>query len=301
MQKNFCFAALLLLAASCSVENGSEGVEQQDGIAEVRVRVNDFAMSVEDFPGTSAMRRAGQDLSSYTGIKAVMLAFYDGDGNEVYKSEQINGDANTYPTSFGNFSFGLPLGSYTMVAVGRGNYEGDVFTLTSPTVAAYTSERPRETFVHTEAVNITSNTAVDLSVTLNRICSKLDLLTTDNKPTGVTKIRVTYSAGGKGFNPTTGLATDNSGFASVHNSIGASGAPALAKGYMFLSTDEQSMTVTIEALNDNDAVLYSREITNVPFRRNRVTKLRGALFTESPVGASFTVEPDWLTEETYNF
>lgn len=301
MRKNFCFVALMLLAASCSVENGSESVEQQNGIAEVRVMVNDFAMSVEDFPGTSVMTRTEQNLLSYTGIKAVMLAFYDGGGNEVYKSEQINGDATTYTTTFGNFSLGLPLGSYTMVVIGRGNYDGDVFTLTSPTVAAYTSERPRETFVHTEAVNITSNTAVNLSVTLNRICSKMDLETTDNRPTEVTKIRMTYSAGGKGFNPTTGLATDNSGYTSVHSDLGNNGTPAMVKGYMFLSTDEQTMTVTIEAMDNNDVVLYSRVLANVPFKRNRVTKLRGDLFTEAPVTASFKVEPDWLTDETYNF
>ena len=47
---------------------------------------------------------------------------------------------------FGDFSLTLPLGSYTMVVIGRDVLEGDAFSLTSATVAGYTSQRVRETF-----------------------------------------------------------------------------------------------------------------------------------------------------------
>ena len=48
--------------------------------------------------------------------------------------------------NFGDFSLTLPLGSYTMVVIGRDVLEDDAFSLTSATVAGYTSERVRETF-----------------------------------------------------------------------------------------------------------------------------------------------------------
>ena len=41
----------------------------------------------------------------------------------------------------------------------------------------------------------------------------LSNISTDERTASVTKIRTTYGAGGKSFNPTTGLATVNSGFA----------------------------------------------------------------------------------------
>lgn len=57
-----------------------------------------------------------------------------------------------------------------MVALGYAYNDGDVFTLTSPTEAAFTSERPREMFCATQSVMVTSGTSLDLNVTLNRIC-----------------------------------------------------------------------------------------------------------------------------------
>ena len=217
----------------------------------------------------------------------------------MYKTTQIKGDGSY--TTFGEFTANLQVGTYTMVAVARYYYAGDAFTLISPTAAAYTSERPRETFCLTQAVTVTSASPLDLDVTLNRISSWLKIVSTDGRPASATKIRTTFAKGGKGFNPTTGLATTDTGFSQTNNPSTAVGATIEVNAVPFLYTDEESMTITIEALDADDNVLATRVVNNVPFKRNRQTILTGAVFTADASAAAFKLETSWLDDETVNF
>lgn len=109
----------------------------------------------------------------------------------------------------------------------------------------------------------------------------------------VTKIRTTYSAGGKSFNPTTGLATVNSGFA-VTNTPSSAVTTLDVGNYAFLATDEQTMDITIEALDAGENVLFTKVVSNVPLRRNRITTLIGQVFTAGTSSSTFQVDSDWL-------
>lgn len=293
MKKYSFMAGLLLLAAGCS-NDVDMNVNSYDEYAQVSVRVNDFSLLVEDFPTT----RAEQSVASYTGVKALTLAFYASNGSETFKTDQLRDDAATY-TTFGEFSCNLPIGTYTMVVLGYGSETA--ITLTSPTEAAFDNDRVRETFAATQSVTVTSTTPVDLSVTLNRIMAKLNIVSTDGRSASVTKIRTTYAAGGQSFNPSTGLATVNTGF-SVDNNVSVAVGNVINIGnYVFLASDEQDINITIQALNDNDDVLFTKVIADVPFKRNRVTKLSGAIFTTEPSELSINVENSWLNEATVNF
>ena len=296
MTKNFLLAGLVLLAASCSNESELTVVEKQSETAPVTVRINDFSITQEDLPTT----RAAQNPVDYTAVGTMTLAFYDADGTEVYKATQLRGDGSTY-TTFGEFTANLQVGTYTMVALGYTYFDGDAFTLTSPTQAAYTSERPRETFTKVQTVTVTSASALDLDVTLNRISSWLKIVSTDGRPASATKIRTTFAKGGKSFNPTTGLATTDAGFNQTNNPSTAVGATIEVNAVPFLYTDEESMTVTIEALDASDNVLATRVVNNVPFKRNRKTILRGAIFMADASAAAFKLETSWLDDETVNF
>ena len=293
MKKYSFMAGLLLLAAGCS-NDVDMNVNSSDEYAQVSVRVNDFSLLVEDFPTT----RAEQSVASYTGVKALTLAFYASNGSETYKTDQLRDDATTY-TTFGEFSCNLPIGTYTMVVLGYGSETA--ITLTSPTEAAFDNDRVRETFAATQSVTVTSSTPLDLSVTLSRIMAKLNIVSTDGRSASVTKIRTTYAAGGQSFNPSTGLATVNTGF-SVDNNVSVAVGNVINIGnYVFLASDEQDINITIQALNDNDDVLFTKVIADVPFKRNRVTKLSGAIFTTDPSELSINVENSWLNEATVNF
>ena len=281
MFKKLLFAALVgLMAASCS--------KNSIPTAPVTVNVENFRITIDTFSDT----KSAVDPASYTYVSALDLAFYNGD-TQVFKATQIKGD-NTY-TTFGQFSCSLPIGTYTLVAIGRANFEGDEFSLTSPTSASYSSERPRETFCYTQTVTITNTSPLNLSITLNRIVSAFKIVSTDNRPAEITKVRTTYHKGSKSFSPTSGLGLDDEGFSQINNPSTAVGAPIGVTSYVFLTSDEETMDVTIEALNDNNVVLYSKTLQNVSFKRNRMTKGQGTVFSTTS-SAGFQLETDWLED-----
>ena len=297
MKKMFLMAGMILLAAACSNESENQVINNLADEAQVRVQVKGFDVSQEDFPMT---RTDPQDVSDYDGVKAVTLAFYSGEETEVYKVTQLRSDATTYST-FGEFSLSLPLGSYTMVVLGYALYDDDALTLTSPSEAEVTMGGVRETFAATQAVNITSTNSVNLSATLSRIVAQLKVNSTDNRTDDVSKVRMTFSAGGKRFSPTSGLATLNNGFSSTVSISTAVGVRSGSIGYLFLATDEQTMDVTIETLNADGDAIFTKVVKNVPFKRNRKTKLSGAIYTVAAASTSFTLDTDWIADTNVNF
>lgn len=295
MKKTMILAGFALLFAACSNNDNDINVSNTNELVPVKVHVSGFSVSQEDFPAT----RAAQSVEDYSGVKAVTLAFYSG-STEVLKTTQLRDDASTYD-AFGEFECSLPMGSYTMVVIARGQGEGDVFTLTSPTEAAYTGDHSRETFACTQTVNITSTDAVDISATLNRIVAKLQVFSTDGRTANATNVRMTFAAGGKAFNPTTGLATSNTGFANTVPISAAVGSTSNSVSYLFLTTDDQNVDVTIETLDGEGNTLFTKTIENVPFKRNRVTKLTGAMYTNESIDGGFQLNSDWLSDYNADF
>lgn len=260
--------------------------------AKVHVGLNGFKISQDEIDTKDA-----QNAEDYTGVGAVILAFYASDGTEMYQSTQLRSDPSTY-TTFGEFNCDLPIGSYTMVAVARQCGNDDEFTLTSPTLAGYSSERVRETFCATQSVSVTSSTPLDLTATLNRVNTQVKIHSTDGRPAEAVKIRTTYGAGGKSFSPTTGLATSDNGFSVTNNPSTAVGATINVNNMAFLATDEETMTMTIEVLDANDNVLITKVIPNVPLKRNRQTTLTGAVFTGDASAVGFQLETGWMMAST---
>ena len=304
MRYSIIMAGIILLAASCSTNESENLVENPDGLAPVTVRVNDFSISLEDFPDTQgvlATTRA-KTVGEYDGLKRLTLAFYKNDGTEMFKATHTKGSMPEGKT-FGEFSTTLPLGSYNMVVLGYVLYDDDALTLTSPTQAEWTNGCPRETFSATQVVNVTSLTALNLTATLNRIITCLQVISTDGKTANVSKVRMTFSAGGKQFSPLTGLATVNIGSVSTVGNSVTVGTTSTSTGFVFLTTDEQTMNVTIETLDADGNTIFSTVVNNVPFKRNRRTKLTGTLYpTEASARAgSFQVDTDWLPDYNDTF
>ena len=299
MKNSILIAGMILLAASCSNDECGNFVENNGGYTPVTVSVSGFSVEQGDFPGTGGMTRATA-VGDYTGVKFLTLAFYASNGTEVYKHTQEKGNLEQGET-FGEFSTPLPIGSYTMVVLGYVLYDDDALTLTSPTQAEWTVNAPRETFAATQEVNVTNTTALNLSATLDRIVAQLKVISTDNRTANVEKIRMTFAAGGKQFSPTTGLATVNTGSVSTVSAGVAVGERSGSIGYVFLATDEQTMDVTIETLDAQGNTIFSKTVENVPFQRNRKTKLTGAIYSASAAAGSFEVNTDWLADYSDTF
>ena len=297
MKNSILFAGFVLLAASCSSESEVTVSAPSSGQAQVSVRIDNFTIEQEDFASARSATRATSPLAGYDGVKAITLAFYAGT-DEVYKATQLQADATTY-TTFGEFSTPLSIGTYTMVVLGYGS-ESEI-SLTSPTAAAYTADKGRETFVATQTVNVTSTADLNLTAELSRVITKLKVHSTDTQPTNVAKVNIQLSAGGLSFNPTTGLATVNSGFTNEVLPTSSIGKKAAFNTYFFLASDEQTVNVTITVLDASDNVLFSKSLTGVPMKRNRCTEVTGKLFSSSATASAFTVTTDWLPDQVVEF
>lgn len=277
-------AAMMAMAifgiTACHKENTNEPL----GSAKVTVSVNDFTISQQDFPG------AKTSPASYTGVKAMTLAFFDANGDQAYCTTQLRADNTTY-TTFGQFELSLNLGSYTMIVLGYGSEVP--MTVTSATEASYTADRCRETFVAAQAVNVTSTNPLSLSAELSRVVSKLIVNSTDPRISGIDSVRMTFSAGAKGVNPQTGLASNSNGLSNTVAISTAVGNTSSSASYLFLNADQQSMTVTVETLRTNGTVYSTRTVENVPLQRNAITLLTGPLYTNAS-GASFTLSTSWI-------
>ena len=282
--------ALALPVIGCSVREIRENCQ-----APVTIHVSDFSLSLEDIPQTKATA-----IGDNSGIKSIILAFYDGNNTEAYKATQLREDPTTY-TTFGEFSCSLPYGTYTMVVLGYGYTPDDVITLTSPTLAQFSKGRVMDTFAATQSVTVSDSEALDLTATLNRIVARLKVISTDNRAANADSVRVTFSGGAKVFNPSTGLSTSNTGFTNTVGIGSAVGERTGSLSYLFLNSDEQTLNVTIETLNSAGNVLFSKTVNNVPFQRNRQTKLSGAMYSSASSAGSFQLNDTWLADTSVSF
>ncbi|MBE6247718.1 MAG: hypothetical protein E7106_00485 [Prevotella sp.] len=300
MKNLFFLAVICLVAAACSNEESMDSSVNLSGeqvMAPVKVRIDGVTISQEGFNGRRAV-----SVNDYTGVKMVTLAFYRvSDGTEVYKCTHIKEDPNATYTTFGEFSTSLPLGSYTMVVLA---YSGNhAITLTSPTAATYGSNQVMDTFADTQEVVVNSISAVNLSATLDRIVAALGVQSTDIRPTEITQMRITYTKGGKNFNPTTGAATVDTGFQNLIVHSGSAGSTIYAGGFLFLATDEETMNVTIETLDAQQHVITTKTVNDVPLKRNRVTILTGAIYdvNASIAVGSIQINSGWLADFNKEF
>lgn len=282
MKKVLFFLSVVLLVAGC---------RKKEGIAPVHVHVNDFTITQQDYPAK------GDPVANYAGVKAITLAFYASDGTQEYCSTQLRDDASTY-TVFGEFACSLPMGSYTMVVYGYGFADGDSFVLNSLTEGVFTSAHVRETFVASQEVNVENTSTITVNATMNRVVAKLMLKSTDVRPSNIDSLRFTIGHGGKGVNPLTGLATTNTGFVNTVRGNVVAGQPTTGTTYLFLGNDEQTTTVTIDAIDSDNEVVFHKEVTNVPLQRNKITMMTGEMFTAGAEG-SFLINTGYISDTTF--
>ena len=285
------FAALGLIVTGCSIKE-----DRMQCLAPVSVHINDLSVTQEDYPGTKA---DPIPATGYSGINAITLAFYTPSGTERYKTTQLKSDASSY-TTFGVFDLSLPMDSYTLVAVAYTTKDESPFTLSGPTEAAYTGAHAYDTYVAAQDVDITSTGAIAIEATLERICSQLQVVSTDGKTANAAKVQMTLSAGGKSFNPSTGLATVNTGLVNTVNISSSVGEISRSNTVFFLASDEQTLNVTVDVLDAGGSSISHKVVSNVPFKRNRVTRLSGSLYSTG-ASASIQIDTTWLNGANVGF
>lgn len=195
-------------------------------------------------------------------------------------------------TDFSAPSLDMTYGAHRVCLVAA---RGDDPTVDTP-AKTITWNIPRDTFWGAVELNVgASSNGSSVSVSLNRVATKLRIEITDEVPDGIAKVSVTPSSWFYGLNYETGEAAGElikERSVDVPTSyVGTSG--TLAVNFFGISDSGEWMTdVAVKATDAGGNVMGQATITNAPFIRNRSTEYSGPLFG-SASGWVITLNDEW--------
>lgn len=159
--------------------------------------------------------------------------------------------------------------------------------------------RPGDTFWTETTVTVADGKTTDaVNVTLNRTAARLRVTVTDRIPEGTASLTVHTSQWPTGVDITSGQAhgtDDYTSTATIPSSyIGTTGTLSMSV-YGMSDTDEWTTDVTVTAKNSSGTSLGTVTVSDVPLKRNRVTRLSGSLFSGNR-SFSVSLNDTWLDE-----
>ena len=185
--------------------------------------------------------------------------------------------------------------TYTINAVAH-KCDGDA-TL-SDGVISFPGDKVTHSMVHQGTVSPASTTS--LSAEMTRIVAQFKLETTDAIPDEAKKMRFTISDVYNRWNVSTGATNKLDRTSDMNISSKKADGTAIFSVYAITTDAETTHTVTVSALDANDAVLQTRTFTGVTLRNGYKTSYRGQFFTDQDFTSSFVVA-DWSEYDTVDF
>ena len=146
----------------------------------------------------------------------------------------------------------------------------------------------------------TPATTTSLSAEMTRIVAQFKLETTDAIPDEAKKMRFTITNVWNRWNVSTGATNKLDRTSDMNISSKKADGTAIFSVYAITTDAETTHTVTVSALDANDAVLQTRTFTGVTLRNGYKTSYRGQFFTDQDFTSSFTVA-DWSEYDTVDF
>ena len=292
------FSAVLGLVAlgamtSCSVKEDVAACRQQ---VFVDLRTFDVAMDGFSSSGDAAETKSSDASST---VDAISFSAFDASGNVAYSTTQCSSDEG-----FGSLNFELAPGSYTFVAVGQMNSTtapaGAVSTIDSPSSASLPEQIVTDVFSGTQAATVQPRTDFSTAMTLPRVISRFRLKMTDAIPSNVATLEIVANSSAASssevivFDPSDGTVASDRQFMKTFDVTSKVGRSNVAANVgLLLTSDEQTIAVSVKALDASGATVTSLSLPSVPMKRNRITTASGELFSASGSG-SFLFNSDWL-------
>lgn len=174
---------------------------------------------------------------------------------------------------------------------------GDDATLTDG-IIAFPDDKVTHAMVYSGTV--TPASATNLSAEMTRIVAQLRLETTDAIPDEAKKMRFTISDVYNRWNVTTGGTNKLDRTSEVNISSKNANGAATFMVYAITTDAETTHTVTVQALDANDAVLQTRTFSGVTLRNGYRTTYRGSFFINTDFTSTFTVA-DWTDYDVVDF
>lgn len=278
MKKLFLFVAAAALLAGCEKEAGKPA-EPADGLRITFVLNGDFNSPTF----TRALTADGYDMTD------VWVFDYSG-GELIQHIHQTNDESD-----FGTPSLTLANGEHNLCFVAS---RGDSPALNMET-RTITWSKPKDTFWGDYDINVEQGTAGAVTVTLNRVATKLKLTINDEIPSGLSQLTATPATWYNGLNywigEPAGLVTSQPRTVSVPESyIGTTGQLVFSIFGMSASAEWQT-DIAVTATDASGNELGRATIADAPFMANRQTAYSGRLFSQD--GAfSLTLNDTWQTD-----
>lgn len=250
------------------------------------------------FIPTTADTRGTVSVGDYFSRLAVQL--FDQDGYKVFSQSKTQ---TRDDDDFGTLSVGLTAGTYTVVAVGHSSPVTP--TIKSAELVQFTAKdgvKISDTFCHYGQVTIDSDGGYH-ELKMNRVTAMVRFDFTDAAmPAGFAGLKVDYTGGSANFNPSTGQGCTKSTQTETRT-MRATQYGVYTFPYM---AADGTLKITLNALDDDQNVLTTKVLTDVPVTRNRITRCTGMLFGDGDfdikqIGFGITVETDWDGVIEYQF
>ena len=146
----------------------------------------------------------------------------------------------------------------------------------------------------------TPSTTTSLSAEMTRIVSVFKLETTDAIPDEAKKMRFTITDVYNRWNVSTGATNKLDRTSEINIGKKNNDGTAQFAVYAITTNAETTHTVTVSALDANDAVLQTRTFAGVTLRNGYKTSYKGQFFTDQDFTSSFVVA-DWSEYDTVDF
>ena len=213
-------------------------------------------------------------------------------GSLVNTIHQISDDVN-----FGAIALNADYGDHNLYFVAsRG---------TTPTVSgtSITWAKPSDTFWHSMSLTVAPGMSATQSVTLSRVVTRLRISVTDEVPATLAKLSITPDHWYCGLDYTTGEPTADTQQARTvevpSSYIGTIGQLSMSI-YGLCSATEYTTDITVSALASDESTIATLTLSDVPFRRNRITSYTGQLFGHANA-VSVSVSDGWDDEHAVNW
>ncbi len=289
MENFFSKAALLLcivMAASCQkmVEDGVD--EGGDGEKQNLITFRISQIEQIPFASTELSSRA-TDITKL--CSHIYFAVYDSSNKRLQYKSQDSSDKD-----FGKISVSLDNGTYRVVILAYNNKDNP--TATDPTKILFGNNgKMSDTFLWSDDITVDKN--LEKEVSMSRVVSMFRLVTTDNIPSNVAKMKFYYTGGSSTINALTGNGNANSK-QEENIVVSETGKPGTFEVYTFPKGDENLLKMEVTALDASGNTVASRTFEDVPISRNKITQYTGEFFsggTSGSVDTSFklTTNDEW--------
>jgi len=287
IMKQLMFIALALLLAACEkpVLDNEDAVTKKD--ANVILHFKQYEQE--------SFTRSATDITEL--CLRLNIAIFDADGTKVKTVAQKEGDAG-----YGTVALTLAAGTYQLVVIAH-NGEGSA-TITSTEKVTFPNNKVTDTFFYFGDLVVTTEVQ-SYDLTLTRAVAMFRLVLTDDEmPSNVAKLKFYYLGGSSTFSPKDGYGCVNS----KQTEIRPVSDDGIYEIFTLPHTEDDVLTkLTVTALDQNDNIVKEKVFENVPVSRNQVTRYTGSFFGSGGSGGSsdgtirLTADPDWDSVNGYTF